>query len=47
MLIEAGFDIAFECPAPTPMALHLDVHPLRDADVRHGLLLRSTCRLRV
>jgi hypothetical protein len=45
MLIEAGFDIAF--PAPTPKAPHVDVHPLRDADVRRGLLLRSTCRLRL
>jgi hypothetical protein len=23
MLIEAGFDVAFECPAPTPMILQL------------------------
>ena len=44
MLIEAGFDIAFECPAQTPMPLQLDVHPSRDADVRHGLLPRSGCR---
>ncbi|RBP12823.1 transglutaminase-like putative cysteine protease [Roseiarcus fermentans] len=33
MLIEAGFDIAFECPAPTPMLLQLRVHPTRDADL--------------
>ena len=33
MLIEAGFDIAFECPAPTPMLLQLNVHPSRDADL--------------
>ena len=33
MLIEAGFDIAFECPALTPMLLQLNVHPSRDADL--------------
>ena len=29
MLIEAGFDIAFECPAQTPMLLQLNIHPSR------------------
>ena len=33
MLIGAGFDIAFECPAQTPMLLQLSVHPSRDADL--------------
>ena len=33
MLIEAGFDITFECPAPTPMILQLSIHPSRDADL--------------
>jgi transglutaminase-like putative cysteine protease len=33
MLIEAGFDIAFECPARTPMILQLSIHPSRDADL--------------
>jgi transglutaminase-like putative cysteine protease len=33
MLIEAGFDIAFECPARTPMLLQLNVHPSRGADL--------------
>jgi hypothetical protein len=33
MLIEAGFNIAFECPAQTPMLLQLSVHPSRDADL--------------
>ena len=33
MLIEAGFDIAFDCPAQTPMLLQLNVHPSRDADL--------------
>jgi transglutaminase-like putative cysteine protease len=33
MLIEAGYEIAFECPAQTPMLLELNVHPSRDADL--------------
>ena len=33
MLIEAGFDVAFECPATTPMILQLSIHPSRDADL--------------
>ena len=33
MIIEAGFEIAFECPARTPMLLQLNVHPSRDADL--------------
>jgi transglutaminase-like putative cysteine protease len=33
MLIEAGFDIAFDCPAPTPMLLQLNIHPSREADL--------------
>ena len=33
MLIEAGFDIAFECPAQTPMLLQLNVHPSRETDL--------------
>jgi len=33
MLIEAGFDVAFECPAATPMILQLSIHPSRDADM--------------
>src|SRR5271166_412907 len=33
MLIEAGFDIAFDCPAQTPMLLQLNIHPSRDADL--------------
>ena len=33
MLIEAGYDIAFECPAQTPILLQLNVHPTRDADL--------------
>ena len=33
MLIEAGFDVAFECPAATPMILQLSINPSRDADL--------------
>ena len=33
MLIQAGFDIAFECPAQTPMLLQLNVHPSREPDL--------------
>ena len=34
MLIEAGFAIAFNCPAETPMLLQLHIHPSRDSDLR-------------
>jgi transglutaminase-like putative cysteine protease len=33
MLIEAGYNISFNCPAHTPMLLQLNVHPSRDADL--------------
>jgi transglutaminase-like putative cysteine protease len=33
MLIRAGFEIAFECPAPTPMLLKVHVRPERDGDL--------------
>jgi transglutaminase-like putative cysteine protease len=33
MLIEAGYNIAFDCPVRTPMLLQLNVHPSRDADL--------------
>ena len=33
MLIRAGFEIAFECPAPTPMLLQVHVHPDRANDL--------------
>jgi transglutaminase-like putative cysteine protease len=29
MLIRVGYDISFECPAPTPMVLALYIHPSR------------------
>ena len=33
MIIRAGYSIAFECSAVTPMILHLNVHPSRDGDL--------------
>ena len=33
MLIRAGFEIAFECPAPAPMLLQLHVRPERETDL--------------
>jgi transglutaminase-like putative cysteine protease len=33
MKIRAGYDIAYECPQPTPMLLMLSVHPSRTADL--------------
>jgi hypothetical protein len=32
MLIEAGFDVAIECPVATPMILQLSIHSSRDVD---------------
>ncbi len=34
MLIRAGYDIAFQCPAQTSMLLQLNVHPSRVGDLR-------------
>ena len=37
--IHAGFDISYDCPAPTPMLLQVAVHPSRAADlVTPGLI---------
>ena len=41
MLIQAGFDIAFQCPAQTPMLLQLSIHPTRSADLRSPDIIRS------
>ena len=35
MLIQAGFHIEIDCPAPTPLVLMLNVHPDRRADLLH------------
>jgi transglutaminase-like putative cysteine protease len=42
MLIRAGYDIAFECPAPTSMLLHLNVHPSRAGDLRSPDVIASS-----
>jgi transglutaminase-like putative cysteine protease len=41
MLIKAGFDIAFQCPAETPMLLQLNIHPSRDADLLSADMITS------
>ena len=33
MKIRAGFEIAYDCPQPTPMILQVSVHPSRQADL--------------
>ena len=33
MRIRTGFEIAFDCPQPTPMMLMLSIHPERDNDL--------------
>ena len=34
MRIKAGFEIAYECPSPTPMLLVMSIHPTRFADLQ-------------
>jgi transglutaminase-like putative cysteine protease len=41
MLINAGFNIAFQCLAPTSMLLQLNVHPSRASDLRSPDTIRS------
>src|SRR5208283_230824 len=45
MLIQAGFDITFQCPEQTPMLLQLNVHPSRDADLLSRDVIGSDPRL--
>ena len=33
MKIRAGYEIAYDCPQPTPMILQVSVHPSRQADL--------------
>ncbi|KAA2213270.1 transglutaminase-like domain-containing protein [Teichococcus oryzae] len=40
MKIQAGFDIAYQCPQPTPMLLALNIHPSRRGDLLAPQLLR-------
>ena len=41
MLITAGYDIAFQCPAQTSMLLQLNVHPSRIGDLRSPDIVAS------
>jgi len=41
LLIRAGFDITFECAAPTPMLLHVHVRPEREADLEQPEYLQT------
>jgi transglutaminase-like putative cysteine protease len=45
MLIQAGFHIAFECPAHTAMLLQLNIHPSRASDLRSPDIISSEPRL--
>ena len=45
MLINAGFDVTFQCPAQTPMLLQLNIHPSRDADLLSPDVVRSNPQL--
>jgi transglutaminase-like putative cysteine protease len=45
MLIEAGFDITFQCPAQTPMLLQLNIHPSRTGDLRSPDIIYSNPNL--
>jgi transglutaminase-like putative cysteine protease len=42
MKIHVGFDMAFECPQPTPMIFMVNVHPSRAADLITLDSLRAT-----
>ena len=42
MKIHVGFDMAFECPQPTPMIFMVNVHPSRAADLITSDSLRIT-----
>jgi transglutaminase-like putative cysteine protease len=42
MRIRIGFDVTFDCAAPTPMVLMLSVHPSRAGDLMQPDVLRFT-----
>ena len=44
MLIRAGYEITYDCPAPTPLLLLLNVHPSRQADLITPDLVRNDRR---
>jgi len=39
MQIRAGYEIAYECPQPTPMVLMLSIHPTRLPDLAAPALM--------
>jgi transglutaminase-like putative cysteine protease len=41
MIIRAGYAIAFECAAATPMILHLNIHPSRAGDLLSPDVVRT------
>ena len=41
MLIRAGYDIGFQCPAQSSMLLHLNIHPSRLGDLRSPDIVTS------
>ncbi len=41
MIIRAGYAIAFECAAVTPMILHLNIHPSRTGDLLSADVVRT------
>jgi len=41
MIIRAGFAISFQCSAPTPILLQLNVHPSRESDLMTPDLVRA------
>jgi transglutaminase-like putative cysteine protease len=41
MRIRAGFEITYECPAPSPMLMMLNVHPSRQKDLLAPDVLRT------
>ena len=45
MRIRAGFEIAYDCPQPTPMILQVSVHPSRIADLLSWNRLRFDPRI--
>ena len=41
MRIRAGFEISYDCPAPSPMIMMLSVHPSRETDLTTPDVLRA------
>jgi transglutaminase-like putative cysteine protease len=47
MLIRAGYEIAFDCPAPTPMILMLSVRPERQRDLVTAQVIKASAGVRL